>query len=98
MNSGKDGSLLKGVWNLSLPVASVKAWYWDNGLRHTDMWSLLPNTILAVCVTHPNGFKTWMSHVDVYPNPENPEDTRDGYQIGSVNCKEWKELWKEIRS
>lgn len=99
-NSGPSGEWAAGLWALKLPVASVVAFCFDGSdtpRMHFDDWGGVTDDVLAVLVIHPNGYKTWMTHVDEYPDPRGVGPTRLGAQVGEVGCPRWLDMISEIR-
>lgn len=102
-DSGRDGQPLVGSWDcLKLPVVRWRAWFWDGGVKSTEDWGQLPDSVLLVYVYHEGHTddhprKTRMVAHDVYPPPPGVEgEPRLGFQIGEVDSPEWRVARAEI--
>lgn len=104
MNCGPGGTWLEGTWDLQLGVLSWCVWCWVAGelvsfTSDVHSWAELPDAVLAVCVYHEHGRRTFMWYVDGYPSPPGVGgETKRGVQIGDVHSDEWSAVRDTIKS
>lgn len=96
--SGPGETWKTGTWELKLPVSEVFVWTWDGFVvRLVDDWRAVGDNVLSVMVKHPNGYRTWMTHVDEYPDPRGEGRSQMGIQVGELNSKQWADVLAAIR-
>ncbi len=99
-NSGPNGTYKTGSWDgLQLPVTYWRAWTTSGDSYHSDTtaWDDLPDTLATVYVYHEGRGRTRMRSVDGYPPPPGwTGETKQGAQLGEVDCSEWLALKAQI--